>query len=68
MNQGRMLSSSIFYSPEQMPKLQQYDCLTASGQAVSVMAANQEHAFLACCELLSDTPGSLFHIRLSNEW
>lgn len=68
MNQGRMLSSSTLHSPDRMPKLQQYDCLTASGQAVSVMAANQEHAFLACYELLSDTPGSLFHIRLSNEW
>ena len=68
MNQGRMLSSSTFHSTDRMPKLQQYDCLSASGQEVSVMAANQEHAFLACCELLSDTPGSLFHIRLSHEW
>ena len=63
MRQGRSSSSSIFYSSDQKPKLQQYDCLTASGQAVSVMAANQEHAFLACCELLSDAPGSLFHIK-----
>ena len=68
MKQGRSSSSSIFLSSDCSPKLQQYECLTASGQGVTVMAANQEHAFLACSELLSTATGELIHIRLCHEW
>jgi hypothetical protein len=66
--QGRSVVSFIFLSSNQTHKLQQYDCLTASGQTVSVMAANQEQAFLACSELLSIATGDLIHIRLCHEW
>lgn len=66
--QGRSVVSSIFLSSNKTPKLQQYDCLTASGQAISVMAANQEQAFLACFELLSIATGEPLHIHLCHEW
>ena len=68
MNHRRSGRCSIFLSPDQMPKLQQYDCLTASGQAVRVMAANQEQAFLASSELLSIARGDLIRISLCDEW
>lgn len=68
MNHLRSCLDSILVSPDNKLRLQQYECLTASGQAVSVMAANQEQAFIACFELLSDTPGNLYHIRLCHEW
>lgn len=68
MDQGRTSPSFIFLSSNKTPKLQQYECLTASGQGVRVMAANQEHAFLACFELLSIATGEPLHIRLCHEW
>lgn len=68
MDQGRNCPSSIFLSSNKTPKLQQYECLTASGQSVVVMAANQEHAFLACFELLSIATGEPLHIHLCHEW
>lgn len=68
MNQQQIVGSTIFLSSDKNPKLQQYDCLTASGQAVRVMAANQEQAFLACSELLSIATGDLIRISLCHEW
>lgn len=68
MTQGRSSSSSIFLSSDQTHKLQQFICQTASGQATTVMAANQEHAFLACYELLSIAVGEPLHIHLCHEW
>ena len=68
MNQQQIVGSSIFLSSDKKPKLQQYDCLTASGQAVRVMAANQEQAFLACSELLSIATGDLIRMSLCHEW
>lgn len=68
MTQGRSSSSSILLSPDKSPRLQQFICQAASGQATTVMAANQEHAFLACCELLSIAVGEPLHIHLCHEW
>ena len=68
MKQGCSSSSSIFLSSDQSPKLQQFICRAASGQTTTVMAANQEHAFLACCELLSSAVGEPLHIHLCHEW
>lgn len=68
MTQGRSSSSSILLSSNKTPRLQQFICQAASGQTTTVMAANQEHAFLACCELLSIAVGEPLHIHLCHEW
>ena len=60
---------SIFFSSDYLGSLQQFKCVTASGQVFDVMAANQERALLACYEL-SGAQLSTHSIQVfkSDEW